>query len=106
VTLAVRVLVGLVAMLHLACASAGSSPHPNLAEVWTSYQALPAQRALAIAGDPRRTRWVSGASGGHGSRGEAEQEALVQCRMRRAARRMRAACVLYAVGDEIVWAGP
>jgi len=60
---------------------------------------------MAIAGDPRRGRWVTGASGGHATREEAEAEALLQCRMRRAERRLRAACVLYAVGDEIVWRG-
>jgi hypothetical protein len=30
---------------------------------------------------------------------------MAQCKIRRAARRMQAACVLYAVGDEIVWRG-
>jgi len=73
--------------------------------VWRDFLALPAERALAIAGDPARDRWVTGASGGHGTRVEAEAEALRQCRMRRARRRMQAACVLYAVADEIVWRG-
>jgi hypothetical protein len=48
---------------------------------------------------------VTGASGGHATREQAEAEALAQCRLRRAARRMQAACVLYAVQDEIVWGG-
>jgi hypothetical protein len=73
--------------------------------VWRDFLALPEERALAIAGDPRRDRWVTGASGGHDTRGQAEAEALLQCRMRRGQRRMQAACVLYAVGDEIVWWG-
>ena len=93
------------AVLLIACASDGASPHPDLAPVWRDYRALPAERALAIAGDPARDRWVTGASGGHATRGEAEAEALRQCRARRGARRMQAACVLYAVGDEIVWRG-
>jgi hypothetical protein len=61
---------------------------------------------MAIAGDPLRDRWVSGASGGHASHEDAEREALAECRRRRAQRRMLAFCELYAVGDEIVWAGP
>lgn len=90
----------------LACASDGPTPHPDLARVWSDFETLPDERALAIAGDPRRDRWVVGASGGHASRSEAEDRALLECRARRAARRMREACVLYAVGDEIVWQGP
>ena len=48
---------------------------------------------------------MTGASGGHATRDDAEAEALSQCRMRRAMHRMQAECVLYAVGDEIVWRG-
>jgi hypothetical protein len=92
--------------LLLACASDGASPHPDLAAVWRDFLALPAERALAIAGDPRRDRWVAGYSGGHATRGQAEAEALLECRRRRGMSRMQAACVLYAVGDEIVWRGP
>lgn len=92
--------------LALACAAGGGPPHPQLNPVWKSYRQLPDERALAIAGDPRRDRWVTGASGGHGSPAEAEAGALAQCRRRRAARRMRAPCVAYAVGDVIVWAQP
>ena len=95
-----------VASALFACASQGRhSPHPDLAAVWRSYRTLPAEHALAIAGDPRRDRWVTGASGGHASRSDAEAQALAECRKRRAARRMQDACVLYAVGDEIVWPG-
>jgi hypothetical protein len=74
--------------------------------VWGAYQKLPSERALAVAGDLRRDHWVAGASGGHATREEAEQAALSECRVRRGLRRMQAACRLYAVGDEIVWAGP
>jgi hypothetical protein len=90
----------------LACASDGASPHPDLAPAWRDFLALPAERALAIAGDPRRDRWVAGASGGHATRGQAEAEALFECRKWRGMRRLQAACTLYAVGDEIVWRGP
>jgi hypothetical protein len=61
---------------------------------------------MAIAGDPRRDRWVVGASGGHASPSEAAADALLRCRLRREARRIQDACVLYAVGDEIVWTSP
>ncbi len=93
-------------ILGAACASGGVSPHPALTATWRDYRALPVERALAIAGDPRGDRWVVGASGGHGTPSEAEAGALGQCQSRRAARRMRAPCVLYAIGDEIVWSSP
>jgi hypothetical protein len=94
------------AALLLACASDQPSPHPDLAGVWRDFLSLPAERALAIAGDPRRDRWVTGASAGHATRDRAEAEALAKCRIQRGIHRMQAACVLYAVGDEIVWRGP
>lgn len=47
-----------------------------------------------------------GASGGHDSLAGSEEAAVSACRTRRAARRLRTACVIYAVGDEIVWTGP
>ncbi len=91
------------AVLLLACAFEGASLPPDLVPMWQEFLTLPAERALAIAGDPRRGRWVAGASGGHATGAEAEAGALLQCRRRREVRRMQAACVLYAVGDEIVW---
>ena len=100
-----RIAVAWPALLLLACASDGASPHPDLASPWRDFLALPAERALAIAGDPRRDRWVAGASGGHARRSEAEAEAMRECRVRRRTRRLQAACVLYAVADEIVWRG-
>jgi hypothetical protein len=48
---------------------------------------------------------VTGAAGGYTSALDAGQTALEQCRVRRQARRLQEACVLYAVGDEIVWRG-
>lgn len=94
------------ALLLAACANQITSPHPDLAAAWQDFVALPAQRAMAIAGDPRRDRWVVGISGGHAARTEAEAEALNECRRMRGMRRMQAECVLYAVGDEIVWRDP
>jgi hypothetical protein len=85
------------------CARTGGSPHPDLRRVWREYVALADERAMAIAGHPERDRWVSAATGGHRSQGGAERRALAECRTRRQERRIQAACVLYAVGDEIVW---
>jgi hypothetical protein len=93
------------ASLMLACASDQAAPHPSMASAWRDYLALPQERALAIAGDPRRPTWVAGASGGHATREQAEAEALARCQQQRQLRRMRAECVLYAVGEEIVWRG-
>jgi hypothetical protein len=93
------------ATLLLACASEGPLPHPHLAPIWRDFLRLPAERALAIAGDPRRDHWVAEASGGHATRDQAEAGALLECQKRRGVRRMQAPCVLYAVGDEIVWRG-
>jgi hypothetical protein len=92
-------------VLELACAPAGPLPHPDLARTWHDYLELPAERALAISGDPRRDDWVTGASGGFDTRGQAETEALLECQRRRGKRRLQSECVLYAVGDEIVWRG-
>jgi hypothetical protein len=85
-----------------ACASSPPA-HAELAPVWRSYREMPAERALAIAGELRRDHWVAGASGGHASRADAEAAALAECSRRRAQRRMQAPCALYAVGDEVVW---
>ena len=92
-----------VAAAVLGCSSPGEPPHPNLTAAWRSFLALPAERAMAIAGDPRRDRWVTAASAGHPSKGQAEEGALSECRKRREARRIQASCVLYAAGSEVVW---
>ena len=87
----------------LAACAGSSTAHPELAPIWRDYGALPAERALAIAGELRHDQWVAGASGGHASRADAEAAALGECGRRRAQRRMQAPCRLYAVGDEVVW---
>ena len=101
-----RRLAGIVVLAGLcSCAPGSPGPEPGLTTAWRDYAAMPAERALAIAGDPGRKRWVTGASGGHSSSAAAERAALEHCRVRREARRMQEDCVLYAVGDEIVWRG-
>jgi len=91
--------------LSLGCVSRGPRPHPSLVRLWQQYTELPNERAFAVAGDPGRPRWVAGLSAGHATVAEAEAGALRECGQRRRRQRMRAACVLYAVGDEIVWRG-
>lgn len=93
------------ALLLLACASDGVPPPPDLVQVWREFLALPAERALAIAGDPHRDRWITAASAGHATREQAEAGALSECSILRGMRRIQAECVLYAVGKEIVWRG-
>lgn len=95
-------------MLLWGCAATAASglPQRQLGRVWHDYRALPEQRALVVAGDLRRQRWVSGASGGHASAADAEEAALQECKRRRALRRIQAPCLVYAVGDEVVWPLP
>ena len=102
--LVLAVSAALASAVVVACASdRPASPHPDLAPVWRDYLELPAERAMEIAGDPRRDRWVVGAVGGHATKEEAEAAAHEQCLERRAKRRIQAACIPYAVGDEVVW---
>jgi hypothetical protein len=88
--------------LLLAACAGGVGPPRSLAPLWRDYEKMPAERALAIAGDPAR-RWVGAASGGYPTREMAEESVVAECMRRRSARRMQQPCRLYAVGDEIVW---
>ena len=91
------------ALLSAACAPGSrSASHPGIASLWREYLEMPPERAIALAGDPDHY-WVGAAGGGHGSRIEAEESALAECRRLRAARRTGAPCRLYATGEEIVW---
>jgi len=78
-------------------------PHPGVDAMWRQYAKLPPKRALAIAGDPNHI-WVGAAAGGAEQQVDASDVALEECRRKRTARRMQAPCMLYAVGDEILWA--
>jgi hypothetical protein len=91
------------ALAGTACAAKPNAPDPILAKVWRDYRRLPDRRALAIAGNLRQDRFVSGASGGHATIPDAEAAALRECAARRLKLRQQAMCHLYAVGDEIVW---
>lgn len=95
----------LFAALSLGCTSRGPQPDRALGSLWSEYRELPAERALAIAGELGRSHWVAGLSGGHASRAEAEAQALEACAERRQRLRIKDFCRLYAVNDEIVWGG-
>ena len=99
----VPVRLGLCIALLSACATSPPPIHRELTTIWRDYRELPAERALAIAGDLRNDQWVAGAAGGRASRAEAKEAALAECSRRRAQRRMQMPCGLYAVGDEVVW---
>jgi len=85
----------------LACAGS-PRPHRSLRALWDDYEALPSERAFAVAGSLKQERWVAGLSGGHATRVEAETGALRECQRRRHAQRMTDACRVYAVGNAIV----
>jgi hypothetical protein len=92
-------------LLGVGCSMFGGPripPHPALDRLWRQYSALRDERALAIAGDPDGL-WVGAAAGGAVSLSDAEDVALAECRRKRAMRRMQSPCLLYAVGDDIVW---
>lgn len=95
-------LVALLAAAGLVGCSSGPKPAPELRAIWREYEALPDHRALAVAGQLRRSHWVAAASGGHKQQGDAIGAALRECGERRKQRRMRAPCQVYAVGDKIV----
>ncbi len=95
------------ALLATSCASDSMlgtriPPHSALDRIWRDYAGLAPKRALAIAGDPNR-HWVGAAAGGAEAQADASDRALEECRRKRAQRRMQAPCLLYAVGDDILW---
>jgi hypothetical protein len=95
----------MLALVLGACTSSGGRRFENsqLATLWNDYQSMQSQRALAIAGDPSRTRWVAGVAAGRETMSEAKQTALQECAVRRQRQRMQDPCRIYAEGDEIVW---
>ena len=95
------------ALLATSCASESIlgtriPPHRKLDRIWRQYSELAPKRALAIAGDPNR-HWVGAAAGGAEAQADASDRALEECRRKRSERRMQAPCLLYAVGDDILW---
>jgi len=89
--------------LVFGCAGPRIPPHPKLDRLWRHYVELPDERAIVVAGDPRKL-WVAGSAGGASTSEEAERRARIECKRRRVARRLPGLCRTYALGDEIVWA--
>lgn len=87
--------------LALACAG-GHAPHRGMEELWRDFTRLAPRRALAVAGDPNSV-WVGAAAGGFEVQEDASQAALEECRRKRRERRMQSPCLLYAVGNDVVW---
>ncbi len=88
-----------------ACGGPRVPPHPNLDRIWRSYVELPDERALVLAGDPKRL-WVGGSAGGAESPSQAEERATQECKRRRLLRRVPGLCRTYALGDRIIWVDP
>ena len=87
-------------LLSPACTSSGVARDGEFASVWRDYSSLPQHRAIALAGDLRRSRWVIGMAGGLPSSELAIEAALRSCQKQRGRRRMQDPCKIYAVGAE------
>jgi len=96
-----RLAVALSAIFFVSCAG-DVKRDPGFKRLWIGYSALEEHRALAVCGDPDRM-WVAGAVGGASTSEAARQGALEACGKRRAERRMKPPCRLYASGDKVVW---
>ena len=79
----------------------GCAPRPTLQQVWNQYNALPTNKAFAVAKDDNGA-WVSGWSWNHQSEQQAITRALAQCSRVRTDFRVTAPCQLYAVNDQRV----
>jgi hypothetical protein len=89
----------------LSCAT-DVAVHPlERTEFWHRYRELSDVRAAAISGDPEDV-WVGGAASGLATASEAEHQAIAECEKQRSLRRLQSACVVYAVGDEVVSSRP
>ncbi len=93
------------ASVLVACGTPRVPPHPNLDRFWRYYVELPDQRALVLAGDPKRL-WVAGSAGGAETLSQAEERATQECKRRRLLRRLPGLCRTYALGDQIIWVDP
>ena len=93
----------------LACSSWLGEAKPRvpatLELLWRDYQALPDQRALAVAGDLDTERWVAGLASGHRDRASAREAALAECLAQRRRQRMQSPCKIFSVGSKILWRG-
>jgi hypothetical protein len=98
---AIRLVAFLLFVMMLSCAS--STPRKSRFErEFERYLSLPNQKAMAIAGDPN-LRWVCGYGYASASKGLAQDAALEQCNTRKRSLGPDASCVIYAIGNDVVW---
>ena len=90
-------LFGSVAILSASCSSSTTPRNAEFQSVWRNYESLPSHRALAVAGEISKNRYVFGMVGGSPSADEAVEAALRECLEQRAANRMQDSCKIYAV---------
>jgi hypothetical protein len=96
-------LVVLVAVIAACAGWREQDRHPlESSKLWKQYEALPDEKALAIAGDPVGL-WVGGAAGGYDTPTRARHAAIAQCKKQRIARRTQHPCLIYAKGLDVVW---
>jgi hypothetical protein len=83
------------------CTASKSGPKGEFASVWQQYTTLHPYRAIAVAGEISKNRWVVGMAGGAPSADDAIEAALHECRKQRELKRMTDSCRIYAVGNEL-----
>jgi len=71
-------------------------------QLFQTYKAKPAPKAIALALDPGG-RWAYGSIAGYSTQAEANDEALSECARSKAPSDIKEKCRLYAVGDKVVW---
>lgn len=83
------------------CSTTSAEPRGAFASAWHQYEMLQRHRAIAVAGEIDRNRWVVGMAGSARSADAAIEAALGECRKQRAQKRMKDSCKIYAVGDQL-----
>ena len=71
-------------------------------QLFQTYSAKPAPKAIALALDPNG-RWAYGSIAGYSTQAGANEEALSECARFKAQSDIKEKCRLYAVGDKVVW---
>jgi hypothetical protein len=82
------------------CTASKTSLNGEFASVWHQYTTLQQHRAIAVAGEISKNRWVVGMAGSAPSANAAIEAALRECRKQRALKRMKDSCRIYAVGNK------
>ena len=83
------------------CSTTSAESKGEFSSAWHQYTALQRHRAIAVAGELSRNRWVVGMAGSARSEDAAIEAALGECQKQRALMRMKDACRTYAVGEKL-----